>query len=152
MIRRPPRSTQELSSAASDVYKRQLQSCAQTLWLDFPCVQHCKTQRNTVNTSEPSDFEFARFQCTQINTVSEWWLKCARTGGRLKRFTWYVISCLQAYKWDSELLVVSKIIVTIICSTACCSNHYNSKIDPHETVIADVFRICCTCTTKSISN
>ena len=29
MIRRPPRSTQGVSSAASDVYKRQLESCPQ---------------------------------------------------------------------------------------------------------------------------
>src|SRR5450756_2166403 len=40
MIRRPPRSTQSRSSAASDVYKRQLQ----TLYIDKPMKAHTLMQ------------------------------------------------------------------------------------------------------------
>ena len=36
MIRRPPRSTLDRSSAASDVYKRQIQSFALRIYLDVP--------------------------------------------------------------------------------------------------------------------
>eukprot|EP00955_Chlamydomonas_euryale_P057497 356791-Chlamydomonas_euryale.AAC.1 len=48
MIRRPPRSTQGVSSAASDVYKRQNANCARTTqtkgverdpWLRLTCAE-----------------------------------------------------------------------------------------------------------------
>ena len=42
MIRRPPRSTQSRSSAASDVYKRQL------IFLHFTCRNKILTARQTV--------------------------------------------------------------------------------------------------------
>src|SRR5665811_87527 len=59
MIRRPPRSTRVRSSAASDVYKRQMLYCLD-MSMDTSLKYPKKIHRKTIRTPKPSR-EFAEF-------------------------------------------------------------------------------------------
>src|SRR5678815_4200699 len=52
MIRRPPRSTLDRSSAASDVYKRQV--CMYVCMYDIVCMHACVYQLSLIHISEPT--------------------------------------------------------------------------------------------------
>src|SRR5450756_2571185 len=81
MIRRPPRSTQSRSSAASDVYKRQLLPPAMNASAESRCYQGLRvsTRRSVNNPAQPHQpWNCSRLkgQTTLSTTIRLGWSSC----------------------------------------------------------------------------
>ena len=86
MIRRPPRSTPKPSSAASDVYKRQVLRCGGTRWLYCPFRRALTVQQLTLSILDIADigvqWYLGESRCLILHGVS-FWTKVAATRSSL---------------------------------------------------------------------